>query len=153
MPDGISIPGGPVFIGFPQPPDVPCDPSGNGWRGPPGPCWAARAIGPSGMDGGALSGLVNVLGAWRQRRWRTDDTAEIQSRAECLRWQSHSVHPEHRPAIYDQNSLAIPSNTDMILAGRLLLKPGSILAGGGAGLVNLSNVSKRHYPRQRDNRR
>ena len=37
MPDGVQIPGGPVFIGFPQPPDVPCDPTGDGWRGPPGP--------------------------------------------------------------------------------------------------------------------
>jgi hypothetical protein len=36
MPDGVSIPGGPVFIGFPQPADVPCDPTGDGWRGPPG---------------------------------------------------------------------------------------------------------------------
>jgi hypothetical protein len=32
-----SIPGGPAFIGLPQPPDVPCDPTGDGWRGPPGP--------------------------------------------------------------------------------------------------------------------
>jgi hypothetical protein len=32
-----SIPGGPSFGGFPQPPDVPCDPVGDGWRGPQGP--------------------------------------------------------------------------------------------------------------------
>ena len=50
MPDGISIPGGPVFSGFPQPPDVPCDPTGDGWRGPPGP------IGPPGLNGDVVSG-------------------------------------------------------------------------------------------------
>jgi hypothetical protein len=32
-----DIPGGPSFIGNPQPPDVPCDPVGDGWRGPQGP--------------------------------------------------------------------------------------------------------------------
>ena len=37
MPDGVNIPGGPSFIGNPQPPDVPCDPVGEGWRGPQGP--------------------------------------------------------------------------------------------------------------------
>jgi len=37
MPDGVNIPGGPSFIGNPQPPDVPCDPVGDGWRGPQGP--------------------------------------------------------------------------------------------------------------------
>ena len=37
MPDGMQIPGGPSFAGSPQPPDVPCDPTGDGWRGPPGP--------------------------------------------------------------------------------------------------------------------
>ena len=37
MPDGVNIPGGPSFIGNPQPPDVPCDPTGDGWRGPQGP--------------------------------------------------------------------------------------------------------------------
>lgn len=37
MPDGVFIPGGPSFSGQPQPPDVPCDPTGEGWRGPPGP--------------------------------------------------------------------------------------------------------------------
>ena len=42
---GLTIPGGPSFIGFPQPPDVPCDPTGKGWRGPPGP------VGPKGDKG------------------------------------------------------------------------------------------------------
>ena len=42
---GLTIPGGPSFIGFPQPPDVPCDPTGEGWRGPPGP------VGPKGDKG------------------------------------------------------------------------------------------------------
>ena len=42
---GLYIPGGPSFGGFPQPPDVPCDPTGEGWRGPPGP------VGPQGEQG------------------------------------------------------------------------------------------------------
>ena len=42
MPDGVNIPGGPSFVGTPQPPDVPCDPVGDAWRGPPGP------VGPPG---------------------------------------------------------------------------------------------------------
>ena len=45
MPDGV-IPGGPSFGGHPQPPDVPCDPTGDDWRGPPGP------MGPPGPAGG-----------------------------------------------------------------------------------------------------
>jgi hypothetical protein len=43
MPDGVTIPGGPSFGGYPQPPDVPCDPTGDGWRGPPGPPGPAGA--------------------------------------------------------------------------------------------------------------
>lgn len=42
---GLYIPGGPSFGGYPQPPDVPCDPTGDGWRGPPGP------VGPKGDKG------------------------------------------------------------------------------------------------------
>ena len=37
MPDGVTVPGGPSFSGSPQPPDVPCDPVGEAWRGIPGP--------------------------------------------------------------------------------------------------------------------
>ena len=54
MPDGVSIPGGPVFIGFPQPADVPCDPTGDAWRGPPGlpgPPGAWPRQGPPGPTG------------------------------------------------------------------------------------------------------
>ena len=40
-----TVPGGPSFGGSPQPPDVPCDPTGDGWRGPPG---APGAPGPAG---------------------------------------------------------------------------------------------------------
>ena len=40
-----DVPGGPLFSGQPQPPDVPCDPTGDGWRGPPGP------VGPQGPQG------------------------------------------------------------------------------------------------------
>ena len=57
-----SIPGGPSFIGLPQPPDVPCDPTGDGWRGPPGP------PGPSGVGvflplaGGTMTGALLLRG-------------------------------------------------------------------------------------------
>jgi hypothetical protein len=57
MPDGVTIPGGPSFGGYPQPPDVPCDPTGDGWRGPPGP------VGPQGppgsLNGGTMTGPLN----------------------------------------------------------------------------------------------
>ena len=62
MPDGTNIPGGPAFIGLPQPPDVPCDPTGDGWRGPPGP------PGPSGVGvflplaGGTMTGALLLRG-------------------------------------------------------------------------------------------
>ena len=62
MPDGVNIPGGPSFIGSPQPPDVPCDPTGDGWRGPPGP------PGPDGtgvflpLVGGTMSGPIVLTG-------------------------------------------------------------------------------------------
>ena len=35
MPDGVTIRAGLGFAGSPQPPDVPCDPAGEAWRGPP----------------------------------------------------------------------------------------------------------------------
>jgi Pectate lyase superfamily protein len=62
MPDGVNIPGGPSFIGLPQPPDVPCDPTGDGWRGPPGP------PGPDGtgvflpLAGGTMTGALLLRG-------------------------------------------------------------------------------------------
>ena len=46
-----SVPGGPSFIGNPQPPDVPCDPTGDGWRGPPGPTGPVGPVGPMGPGG------------------------------------------------------------------------------------------------------
>jgi hypothetical protein len=56
-PAGESVPGGPSFIGNPQPPDVPCDPTGDAWRGPPGP------IGPQGPPAapGDLTGPLNIV--------------------------------------------------------------------------------------------
>jgi len=53
MPDGFVIPGGPGFAGSPQPPDVPCDPTGEDWRGPPGPAGPAGPPGPPGGLGEA----------------------------------------------------------------------------------------------------
>ena len=60
MPNGIQIPGGPSFAGWPQQPDVPCDPTGNGWRGPqgfPGPPGPQGIPGPAGsLGGGTMTG-------------------------------------------------------------------------------------------------
>ena len=50
---GVTIPGGPSFIGSPQPPDVPCDPVGEAWRGPPGPAGPPGTTGPAGPAGAA----------------------------------------------------------------------------------------------------
>ena len=58
---GLTIPGGPSFGGYPQPPDVPCDPTGKGWRGPPGPVGPPGPIGPQGVPGVPGSGAVNSV--------------------------------------------------------------------------------------------
>ena len=64
MPDGFSIPGGPSFFGFPKPADVPCDPTGKGWRGPPGPAGPQGPPGPGGpflpIAGGSLTGNLKI---------------------------------------------------------------------------------------------
>jgi hypothetical protein len=52
MPDGLVIPGGPGFSGHPQPPDVPCDPTGDAWRGEPGAPGPPGPAGPPGSFGG-----------------------------------------------------------------------------------------------------
>lgn len=54
-PVGESVPGGPSFIGNPQPPDVPCDPTGDAWRGPAGPVGPAGPAGPPGSLSGAAT--------------------------------------------------------------------------------------------------
>ena len=57
MPDGVIIPGGPSFSGHPQPPDVPCDPTGDAWVGPPGPPGPPGPAGPAGgLTGGTMTG-------------------------------------------------------------------------------------------------
>src|SRR5262245_49265975 len=53
MPDGIQIPGGPLFRGRPRPPDVPCDPTGESWRGPQGVPGPPGPQGPPGSVEGA----------------------------------------------------------------------------------------------------
>lgn len=64
MPDGVIIPGGPGFSGSPQPPDVPCDPVGDAWRGPPGPTGPQGVAGPTGTTGATGSqGPTGAAGA------------------------------------------------------------------------------------------
>ena len=62
---GLTIPGGPSFIGFPQPPDVPCDPTGEGWRGPPGPVGPKGDKGDKGDPGspGTATGNLSTIAA------------------------------------------------------------------------------------------
>jgi hypothetical protein len=139
MPDGISIPGGPVFIGFPQPPDVPCDPTGDGWRGPPGP---AGPQGVSGMDGGALSGLVNVLEHGAAGDGVTDDTAAIQSALNTYAGKATVFVPDTGQP-YMCNQLNLPSNTDLLLYGTLKAVPG--MTSSFVTLTNVSNVVIRGY--------
>ena len=59
---GLYIPGGPSFGGSPQPPDVPCDPTGEGWRGPPGPPGPKGDKGDPGAGVGGLSSMVSATG-------------------------------------------------------------------------------------------
>jgi hypothetical protein len=59
MPDGVNIPGGPSFAGNPKPPDVPCDPIGDAWRGPQGPP-GVDGVGGLPLEGGQLSGPLNL---------------------------------------------------------------------------------------------
>ena len=58
-PTGESVPGGPSFIGNPQPPDVPCDPTGDGWRGPIGPQGVPGPPGPVGPDTGLVGNVMD----------------------------------------------------------------------------------------------
>jgi hypothetical protein len=68
MPDGVIIPGGPSFAGTPTPPDVPCDPSGDGWRGPPGPPGPGSvtyvATSGAGISGGPITTTGTLQVAW-----------------------------------------------------------------------------------------
>ena len=71
MPDGVTIPGGPSFAGNPQPPDVPCDPVGDAWRGPPGPAGPAGAgsvvsvaTTGAGISGGPITTSGTLQVAW-----------------------------------------------------------------------------------------
>ena len=139
MPDGVQIPGGPVFIGFPQPPDVPCDPSGDGWRGPPGP---AGPQGVPGMDGGALSGLVNVTEHGAAGDGVTDDTAAIQSVLNTYAGKA-TVFIPWTPTSYRTSKLTIPANTSLLLHGKLFALSG--LVSGYIDIINVSNVSIAGY--------
>ena len=121
MPDGVQIPGGPVFIGFPQPADVPCDPTGSGWRGPPGP------VGPQGVpgtDGGALSGLVNVTEHGAKGDGTTDDTAAIQAVLNAYAGKATVFVPD-TGSPYMCFPLVPPNGTDLLILGTLKLLPSS----------------------------
>ena len=138
MPDGVSIPGGPVFIGLPQPPDVPCDPAGDGWRGPPGP------VGPQGvpgMDGGALSGLVNVLEHGAKGDGTTDDTAAIQSVLNAYAGKAVVFIPDTGNS-YRVSKLAVPSGADLLIHGTVMALPGTDVV---FDLNNVHNVTMRGH--------
>ena len=74
MPDGVNIPGGPSFIGLPQPPDVPCDPTGDGWRGPPGQQGQPGIQGP---PGSSIGGAYYIASYGAKSDGVTDDSAAV----------------------------------------------------------------------------
>ena len=81
MPDGVNIPGGPSFIGNPQPPDVPCDPTGDGWRGPAGPVGPAGPAGPQGLPGSITGGVMSGPLYWTATGTPTSRAAQDRSAA------------------------------------------------------------------------
>ena len=138
MPDGVQIPGGPVFIGFPQPADVPCDPTGSGWRGPPGP------VGPQGVpgtDGGALSGLVNVTEHGAKGDGTTDDTAAIQAVLNAYAGKATVFVPDTGQS-YRIATVLVPTGTDLLIYGTILALPGT---GVMLDVLNASNVTIRGH--------
>ena len=74
MPDGVNIPGGPSFVGLPQPPDVPCDPTGDGWRGPPGQQGQPGIQGP---PGSSIGGAYYIASYGAKSDGVTDDSAAV----------------------------------------------------------------------------
>ena len=118
MPDGLSIPGGPSFSGHPQPADVPCDPTGDGWRGPPGPVGPAGPIGPIGPSGIAGDSVINVLDHGAKGDGVTDDTAAIQNALNAYAGKAVVFIPDTGQP-YMVNPLLPPTGTDLLLHGTL----------------------------------
>ena len=126
MPDGMQIPGGPSFSGSPQPPDVPCDPTGDGWRGPPGP------PGPAGIPGDSV---INVLDHGAMGDGATNDTAAIQAALNTYAGKAIVFVPNTGNA-YMVSGLTLPSGTDLLLYGTIKLLPNSL-----AFVVGVNNAN------------
>ena len=141
MPDGLSIPGGPSFIGNPQPPDVPCDPSGNGWRGPQGFPGPPGPIGPPGISGDSV---INVLDHGAMGDGVTDDTAAIQNALNAYAGKAVVFIPDTGQP-YMVNPLLPPTGTDLLLHGTLKLRPGSVTNTGVLFINNANNVTIRGH--------
>jgi hypothetical protein len=121
MPDGVTIPGGPSFGGYPQPPDVPCDPTGDGWRGPAGPQGPQGPMGPSGIPGDSV---VNVLDHGAKGDGTTNDTVAIQNVISSYAGKATILVPDTGNP-YMCSPLVPHTGTDLLIYGTLKLRPAS----------------------------
>ena len=132
MPDGVNIPGGPSFVGLPQPPDVPCDPTGDGWRGPqgfPGPTGPQGVPGVPGVPGtGSYSVQDAAFGAVGDGT--TNDATAIQVAINAAAGHGPLRFPASQasgqPAVYlIRSTLLVPSNSHLIIEAGATIKIGN----------------------------
>ena len=135
---GLSIPGDALVHhrSLPdQPPDVPCDPTGNGWRGPqgfPGPPGPQGVPGASGIPGDSV---VNVLDHGAKGDGVTDDTAAIQNALNAYAGKATVFVPDTGQA-YVTGGLVVPTGTDLLLSGTLQART------NGGTVLNILNGAR-----------
>lgn len=83
--------------------------------------------------------IVNVLNYGAKGDGVTDDTAAIQAVLSNNAGKAIVLIPNTGHSYVVSSSLSLPSNTDLIIDGTLLLKTGATV--GGAGLIDISNQS------------
>jgi hypothetical protein len=108
------------FNGWIKPPDVPPDPVGDEWRGPPGP---PGAPGPAGAPGAGALSVLNYLPAG-QPDGTTDNASGINNAlAAAAATGAQLIFPvtAHN---YMVHGLSVPSNSHLIVQGTLQLMAG-----------------------------
>jgi hypothetical protein len=90
------------------------------------------------MDGGALSGLVNVTEHGAAGDGTTNDTAAIQAVLNAYAGKATVFVPDTGHP-YMVTSLSLPTGTDLLIQGHLALKPGTNI--GGIGLLDIRNAN------------